>query len=102
MVTGLLESITHQQSALMVADSIQQEDKMTHNELLAKIGNPIDEGYEYGDIVFNKALRVVVELHKPDESDFPDEWESCVECSGNGYSALYPCDTIRAIEKALA
>ncbi len=28
MVTGLLESITHQPSALMVADSIQQEDKM--------------------------------------------------------------------------
>ena len=28
MVTHLLESITHQQSALMVADSIQQEDKM--------------------------------------------------------------------------
>ena len=28
MVTHLLESITHQQSALMVAGSIQQEDKM--------------------------------------------------------------------------
>ena len=28
VVTSLLESITHQQSASMVADSIQQEDKM--------------------------------------------------------------------------
>lgn len=37
---------------------------MTHDELLAKIGNPIDEGYQYGDIVFNKALRAVVEYSK--------------------------------------
>jgi hypothetical protein len=47
------------------------------------------------------ALCAVVELHKPDEPDFPDEWESCVECSGNGYVAMYPCQTIKAIEKEL-
>ena len=48
-----------------------------------------------------KALRAVVELHKPDESDFPDEWENCVECSIGGLSAFYPCPTIKAIEKEL-
>ena len=48
-----------------------------------------------------KALRAVIELHKPDESDFPDDYENCVECSGNGYVAMYPCQTIKAIEKEL-
>jgi hypothetical protein len=95
---GLLEYTTHQPSALMVADSIQQEDKMTHEELLAKIGNPIDEGYEYGDIVFNKALRVVVELHEP------NDFGSCRACGLPPTSTLvvYPCKTIQAIEEALA
>lgn len=67
---------------------------MTHDELITKINLA-------GDTTTHIALRAVVELHKPDESDFPDEWENCVECSGNGYSALYPCDTIKAIEKEL-
>ena len=48
-----------------------------------------------------KALRAVIELHKPDESDFPDDYENCVECSGNGYVAMYPCQTIKIIEKEL-
>ena len=48
-----------------------------------------------------KALRAVIELHKPDESDFPDDYENCVECSGNGYVAMYPCQTIKTIEKEL-
>ena len=76
---------------------------MTHDELLAKIGNPIDEGYEYGDIVFNKALRAVVELHKP----VKDEWIDYVTCSAcrvgddDYYSPEYPCGTIEAIIKEL-
>lgn len=70
---------------------------MTHDELLAKVSNYKDAG-----LASLVALRAVVELHKPDEPDFPDEWENCVECSGNGYSALYPCETIKVIEKELA
>jgi hypothetical protein len=72
---------------------------MTHDELVIRI---IEIS---GDETINwrlyPALRAVVELHKPDESEFPDEWESCVECSGNGYVAMYPCQTIQAIEKKL-
>jgi hypothetical protein len=67
---------------------------MTHDELLA-----ICDNYSFKNSAEPvKALRAVVELHKPDESDFPDEWESCVECSGNGYVAMYPCQTIKVIE----
>jgi hypothetical protein len=68
---------------------------MTHNKLLNEINN-VEHPWWMQD-----ALRAVVELHKPDEPDFPDEWESCVECSGNGYVAMYPCQTIKAIEKEL-
>ncbi len=82
---------------------------MTHEELLAKIGEPADEGYEYCDIIFNKALRAVVELHKPakhsEMNEFADEG---IGCSGCGYdfdyaiwTAPYPCQTIQAIEKEL-
>ncbi len=67
---------------------------MTHDELLALLNAKSDSDEVH-------ALRAVVELHKPDESDFPDEWESCTECSGNGYAAMYPCQTIKAIKKEL-
>lgn len=73
---------------------------MTHDELLAKLAyTPHTD--PNGDKM-HKALRAIVQLHKPDEPDFPDEWESCVECSGNGYVAMYPCETIKVIEKELA
>lgn len=73
---------------------------MTHNQLR----DYIDKFDAAGMVDFPaiKAIRAVVELHKPDEPDFPDEWESCVECSGNGYVAMYPCQTIKAIEQELA
>lgn len=71
---------------------------MRHDELLAKINKNWDKDYDYCDDCRTNALRAIVELHKPDESDFPDEWESCVECSGNGYVAMYPCQTIKVIE----
>jgi hypothetical protein len=72
---------------------------MTHDELLAEL-NDLDHSCSVvGKTV--SALRAVVELHKPDESEFPDEWESCVECSGNGYAQMYPCPTIQVIEKEL-
>ena len=70
---------------------------MTHDELLTRINGDLSiSGYQ-----FMGALTAVVRLHKPDESDFPDEWENCVECSIGGLSAFYPCNTIQAIEKEL-
>ena len=70
---------------------------MTHDELLAKIGNPVDEGYEWGDIVFNKALRAVVELHK---RDVRGNCDICTYITNGGFVA-YPCPTIQVIEKEL-
>ena len=78
---------------------------MTHDELLAKINAELATNYadECGNFPIGlNALRAVVELHRPDEVDLPDGWESCVECSGNGYVAMYPCQTIKVIEKELA
>ena len=77
---------------------------MTHDELLTRIKHY--EVQPWSDMPDDKdelasALRAVVELHKPDESDFPDDYENCVECSGNGYVAMYPCQTIKIIEKEL-
>ena len=80
---------------------------MNHDKLLAKIGNPIDEGYQYGDIVFNKALRSVVELHTPEQEigggcdENGEELWVCTHCpDGDGFQD-YPCPTIRAIEEAV-
>ena len=69
---------------------------MTHDELLASIidygqNGPID----YGQIDLSKALRAVVELHKPVEGKFG---LSCLKC--RDYEN-YPCSTIQAIEKEL-
>ena len=70
---------------------------MTHEELLAMI-KPMTNN----DAIFMKdALRAVVGLHKPDQPDSPNDYENCVECSGNGYLAMYPCPTIQAIDKEL-
>ena len=92
---------------------------MTHDELLFKIyeihNNSSDAGQEAnkqykGMIKFMQALRAVVELHKPVmgftggyDGEENELWEEqCHECSGNGFSQMYPCYTIEAIEKELA
>ena len=69
---------------------------MTHDELLARIGKPFDEGYQYADIVFNKALRAVVEYHKPYESK-----NYGLLCRGCDEDPNYPCGTIQVIEEEL-
>jgi len=67
---------------------------LTHDELLAKIesfNKVTTEGIE------RKALRAVVELHKP---DIPYGLHDAVEaCPIDG--DVYPCSTIRAIENEL-
>ena len=84
---------------------------MTHDELLAKvIGTSINVANSFPEIIEEhlspqrKALRAVVQLHKPiyDNSCFD------LDCCGGPYPNLcdnceddYPCATIQAIEKEL-
>ena len=70
---------------------------MTHDELLKEV---IDMGRTR---FMNYALRAVVELHKP--SDTEKTWDNqiaCQECSGtqvSDRSVAYPCNTIKTILK---
>ena len=83
---------------------------MTHNELLVAIDKCFEAiPADYGQIEAHKALRAVVELHKPVmaftggyDGEETELWaEQCQECSGNGYAAMYPCQTIKDIEGQL-
>lgn len=62
---------------------------MTHDELLNKILMECGCGN-------TKALRAVVELHKPRTDE-----AACIHCSKTGFWIAYPCPTIQAIEKEL-
>lgn len=72
---------------------------MLHDELLEKIQiflfatelQSIDENFEGTKML--KALRAVVEMHKP----FEDDVDECGHCGDD-----YPCPTIQAIEKSLS
>lgn len=69
---------------------------MTHDELLA-----ICDNYSFKDSAEPvKALRAVVELHKP--LDFDNGQIMCVGCSLKRFPHPYPCPTIQAIEKELS
>ena len=79
---------------------------MTHDELLLKIDWIIGVHKELPPSVNDslKALRAVVELHKPISSWVYDELVENHHCScdeWNEYDMGYPCDTIQAIEKEL-
>jgi len=86
---------------------------MTHDELLEQVNNYISSECDCESCKFingpYKALRAVVELHKPvmqwsggyDGEDNPLYAEQCSDCSGNGFTQEYPCQTIQAIEKEL-
>ena len=83
---------------------------MTHDELLDRIAQ---EGLKPDGNVLNTklilAFRAVVELHKPVmaftggyDGEENELWaEQCSDCSNNGFSQMYPCPTIQAIEKEL-
>lgn len=77
---------------------------MTHDQWISDLNKyiAVAEIATPGTAQLVKALRAVIELHKPDDSDFPDDYENCVECSSNGYLAMYPCQTIKVIEKVLS
>lgn len=67
---------------------------MTHDELLA-----ICDNYSFKDSAEPvKALRAVVELHKPWPLD--ERGDVCLTCCPD-LLTLYPCTTIQAIEKEL-
>ena len=70
---------------------------MTHDELLEIIDNQLIYSDKLGGI---RALRAVVELHKPTEAYFGDEIV-CGACGNEDFEWTYPCPTIQAIEKEL-
>ena len=74
---------------------------MTHDELLWAINSVVENGTceTVGHYSSAKALRAVVELHKPQVSSFDDT--ECAACSSDELSVIYPCPTIQAIEKEL-
>ena len=88
--------------------------ELTHDELLAKINAVFyeDEGGTQLDLAgFNnqyRAIRAVVELHKPYETTPPwgyDKYLACFACeeytNDGAYNSEYPCKTIQAITKEL-
>lgn len=79
---------------------------MTHDELMAKIIGISKKNEIYVTNLESlltpnvKALRAVVELHKPYES--ADMGMCCQFCTdGKAKEYWYPCPTIQAIEKKL-
>ena len=87
---------------------------MNHDELLAEINEAIldfDLKFDNNNPYY-KALRAVVELHKPISWLAPDNkqiGEQCFDCSvcgefgysGEWVAQNYPCPTIKAIEAEL-
>jgi len=84
---------------------------MTHDELLEQIDNFIQYTDNLGG---GKALRAVVELHKPSEelfrkvefmSGIEANYSVCEYCNGlvdnPKITVIYPCRTIQTIEKEL-
>ena len=69
---------------------------MNHNDLLSQIDllTQPSAGSSNSKPSFYKAIRAVVELHKPVIHALPDE--TCLACQD-----FYPCPTIQAIEKEL-
>ena len=75
---------------------------MTHDELLWAINSVVESGpcETVGHYSSAKALRAVVELHKPQEITLPNgEWgTNCGHCD---IGLTHPCPTIQAIEEHL-
>jgi hypothetical protein len=71
---------------------------MTHDDLLIEINRRLDVAYYNGDPQSMRALRAVVELHKPTPLD--ERGDVCLTCCPD-LLTLYPCSTIQIIEKEL-
>jgi hypothetical protein len=71
---------------------------MTHEELLAKLWIlPADVTELQHGAKAVQALRVVVELHKPNDGEI----KYCLGCSNSEFLMYKDCPTIQAIEKEL-
>jgi hypothetical protein len=68
--------------------------EMTHDELLEELTQRLSRKPRTLYESYLKALRAVVELHKP-------RTDPASTCSGCALDVLYPCPTIQAIEKEL-
>lgn len=79
---------------------------MTNEELLIEIDRYFigENNNAMAMLNFGESIRAVVKLHAEQEVTLPDgEWAIlCRHCSDYGVYVLYPCKTIRAIEKELA
>jgi hypothetical protein len=76
---------------------------MTHDELLKVVNWSVELAEaQYLQELLNqmKALRAVVELHKPITT--PNNFSYCPECQYGHARGVYPCPTIQAIEKELS
>jgi hypothetical protein len=74
---------------------------MTHDDLLIEINRRLDVAYYNGDPQSMRALRAVVELHKPTSpkqigTGYVGDRDMCSQCK-----SYYPCQTIKVIEKEL-
>jgi hypothetical protein len=74
---------------------------MTHDELSIELNRRLQVALYNGDIPVIHALRAVVELHKPLDNLIAEFCSHCTEMSGKDVYTLYPCLTIKAIEKEL-
>ena len=74
---------------------------MTHDELLDKIEDIEYWQEQYAGKTFMKAIRAVVELHKPYQGYVYEE-KVCQVCRSKQWAVVYPCQTIQVIEKELA
>ena len=70
---------------------------MTHEELLAKIDHMWNDDFDYVIEQNRKALRAVVELHKPDWSNN----NQGLSCAAHYMLTDYPCQTIQVITDQL-
>ena len=83
---------------------------MTHDELLEEIDDRFSDTCDAHCESCStknfpiKAIRAVVELHKPEEfENGPDDYKLvCSHCQLGVIGEVYPCETIEAIEKELA
>jgi hypothetical protein len=77
---------------------------MTHGELLDAINRQIITAPPFalgGYTKFLQGLSAVVELHSPLDNLIAEFCSHCTEMSGEDIYTLYPCLTIKAIEKEL-
>jgi len=72
---------------------------MTYDELLARLSETAILTETFNNRAVARALRAVVELHKPDSTG---GCNACEQWTNEGaYQLPYPCPTIQAIEKEL-